>query len=119
MVLPYWLLITKGYGLTPYDIGQSCPADLQPYEDAYMLQMKQRDAEIWSWCGNYGYSAIATAISNNFSKNYNAKYIKHPMLEGMRTKPLTEEEKMLEVDKFFAQEDARRANWKQSHRKKE
>ena len=31
---------------------------------------------------------------------------------------LTEEEKMLEVDKFFAQEEARRINWRRTHRKK-
>ena len=119
MILPYWLLVTKGYGLTPEDIGESCPADLQPYEDAYLMQMKERDSQIWSWIGNYGYSALVTAISNCFSKNGNAKYIRSPLLENVRTRPLTEEEKMLEVDKFFAQEDARRANWKQSHRKKE
>lgn len=36
----------------------------------------------------------------------------------LQSRPLTEEEKMLEVDKFFAQEEARRINWRRTHRKK-
>ena len=30
---------------------------------------------------------------------------------------ITEDEKQREVDKFFAQESARRANWKRTHKK--
>lgn len=48
-----------------------------------------------------------------------SKYIDKPNLQdGTRqNRPLTEEEKMREVDKFFAQEEARRINRRWTHRK--
>lgn len=47
-----------------HDIDASCPADLQPYADAYNLDKKQRDNEMWMWFGTYGLSAVSVAVEN-------------------------------------------------------
>lgn len=51
-------------------------------------------------------------------KKSSAKYFKEPMLKYTRMqRELTEEEKQREVDKFFAEEDARRMNWKRNKKR--
>lgn len=60
-------MVSKGYGLTVSEIDSSCPADLQPYADAYILERKQRDTEAWMQWGAYGLSAVGTAIERNLA----------------------------------------------------
>lgn len=85
------------------------------------MKQKARDEEVWSYFGTYGISAVLTAVEHCLAgRKAVSKYIAKPNLQdGIRqNRPLTEEEKMLEVDKFFAQEEARRINWRRTHRKK-
>lgn len=74
-------MVTKGYGIFTEYINDSCPADLQPYADAYILARKERDIEAWMQWGSYGLSALTVAIERNLagSKAKN-KYIEHPAL---------------------------------------
>ncbi len=77
-------MVSKGYGLTVPEIDASCPTDLQPYADAYMLERRQRDAEAWMQWGSYGLSAVTTAIEHNLAgKKAKSEYVKRPMSEKM------------------------------------
>ena len=86
----------------------------------YEMKRKARDAEVWSYFGTYGISAVLTAVEHCLAgQKAVSEYIKTPNLQDgtIRNRPLTEEEKMREVDKFFAQEEARRINWKRTHKR--
>lgn len=116
MVLPYWLLITKWYGFTPDDIGESCPTDLKPYEDAYSLKMKQRDAEMWSWFGRYGTSAVSVAVDHILNGHKaTSEYVKQPI-----TREQEAEERNIQKQRelFVAQLEAMKTNFELSHPKK-
>lgn len=64
------------------------------------------------------YAATHNAIAGAFGKRGNAKYIEKPIFQGTEeNKILTEEEKQKAVDLFFAQEKARRVNWRRNHPK--
>ena len=109
-------MVTKGYGLTVEDIDSSCPSDLEPYAEAYRLEMVERDNYIYSVFGNYAISAVAFAIEHNFAKNPKSEYMKNPMLslDNISNREMSEE-----VDLFFAQENARRVNWKRNKHSKD
>lgn len=68
---------------------------------------------------NAAYAATHNAIAGAFGKRGGAKYIDKPLLSGNSTqnKKLSEEEKQKAVDLFFAQEKARRVNWRRNHPK--
>lgn len=36
---------------------------------------------MWAWWGNYGISAVATAIEHNFAKHPKSKYVEKSMIE--------------------------------------
>lgn len=79
-IRPYWLLATKGYGFSVEDIDMSCPADLEPYSKAYMLEQKETDSNMWAWWGTYGLSATLTAIDRALNGNKaRAKYVEQPL----------------------------------------
>lgn len=87
--------MTKGYGFTAHDIDMSCPADLQPYADAYSLERKQRDNEMWMWFGSYGLSAVAVAVEHCLSgKKAKLKYIDKPVMaqQNDEKKEITEKD---------------------------
>lgn len=87
----------------------------------YEIKRKDRDEEVWSYLGTYGISAVLTAVEHCLAGSKAvSKYIEKPNLQDgiLQNRPLTEEEQMREVDKFFAQEEARRINWRRTHRKK-
>lgn len=113
------MLITKGYGISVGYINKSCPTDLQPYVDAYALGEKKKDESNWI-LGVYVRDAILSSIGNSeWFRGKNAElheYPKEPLLsvESKGDKELSEAEKQMEVDRFFAQEAARRANWKRN-----
>lgn len=114
-------MVTKGYGLTVEDIDSSCPSDLEPYAEAHRLEMVERDNYIYSVFGNYAISAFAFAIEHNFAKNPKSEYMKNPMLslDNISNREMSEEEKQKEVDLFFAQENARKVNWKRNKHSKD
>ena len=73
----------------------SCPADLQPYADAYSLERKQRDNEMWMWFGSYGLSAVAVAVEHCLSgKKAKLKYIDKPVMDQQNNekKEITEKD---------------------------
>lgn len=116
-------MVTKGYGLSVDDIDWSCPSELEPYKKAYVIEQKERDAQDWSLGLYYyhaAYAATHNAIMNAFGKRGDAKYLEKPLLSDSvaENKDLSEEEKQKAVDQFFAQEKARRVNWRRNHPKK-
>lgn len=78
------------------------------------LKQKQRDKEMWQWLGSYGISMVSVAVEHCLAgRKATSEYIKEPITQtAERNKPLSEEEKQMEVDRFFARENARRLNWK-------
>ena len=85
-IRPYWLLVTKGYGFSVRDIDLSCPADLQPYADAYNLAQKEKDTQMWAWWGNYGLCSITMAIEKCLAGDKaKMKYIKSPIMGSINT----------------------------------
>lgn len=76
-------MVTKGYGLTPHDIDMSCPADLEPYEKAYMLEQKNKDSQMWAWWGSYGVSATLVAVEHCLAgQKAKTKYVEKPLLNS-------------------------------------
>ena len=75
--------------------------------------------------GLYIREALKSTVCNGFvwkSKGQQPdKYPNQPFLrsDNKINCEITEEEKQLEVDKFFAQESARRANWKRTRKRQE
>ena len=97
------------------------PTELGYCLKGYEMRRKMQDMAVWEYFGTYGLSAVMTAVEHCLAGTKAvSKYIEKPNLQDgtLQSRPLTEEEKMLEVDKFFAQEEARRINWRRTHRKK-
>ena len=87
----------------------SCPADLQPYADAYSLERKQRDNEMWMWFGTYGLSAVSVAVEHCLAgRKARSKYIKKP-----------EEEIKKQRELFVAKLKIMQSNYELSHPKPE
>lgn len=86
--------------------------------------MIMRDEELWR-LGIYIREALKSSVCNNGlwkSKGQALdEYPDKPFLQdaSFNSREPSEEEKQREVDRFFAQESARRANWKRIHKKKE
>ncbi len=93
--------------------------DMEPYDRAHRLQLKEQNMMLWL-NGRYISESIMSTIGN--SQWFKGKgtppneYPKEPYA-FMDSKLITEEEKQREVDRFFAQESARRANWRRTHKK--
>lgn len=84
-------MVTKGYGWTVDMIDWACPADLQPYADAHVLEIKESDQIAYTIWGNYGLSALIVAIEHNLAgKKAKSEYTKKLTFEDLG---LTEEEK--------------------------
>lgn len=115
-------MVTKGYGLTTEDIDSSCPADLKPYEKAYMLEQENRDMQMWAWIGTYAQRTIVCAVDSMFNKGKaGTEYFEKPIF-GKQTK----EDKELtkdEVKKLRLQHrldmEVMKANFDLTHPKKE
>lgn len=94
--------MTKGYGLTIDDIDWSCPADLEPYSNAYKMKMQQQDYMAWIH-NQYTLSAISVAIEHCFSgKKAKSQYVKQPFLLEIKTEEKKEisEEKKKEMENY-------------------
>lgn len=98
----------------------SSPKELEPFARAHKRKIEEQDYLQYVWWGNYGLSAVCFAVDHCLNgQKAKTRYLENPVFADMRTKELTEEEKQKEVDKFFAQENARRINWKRNHKKKQ
>lgn len=96
----------------------SCPKELEPYARAHRKKIEEQDYLQYIWWGNYGLFAMRFAVDHCLNgKNAKTRYIEKPIFSVMNNRELTEEEKQREVDKFFAQEEARRINWRRNHKK--
>lgn len=94
---------------------------MEAYDRAHRLQVKDQNFMLWM-NGRYVADAIMSTIGNSgWFKGKGAplsEYPKEPYaLFANSGTNLTEEEKRREVDKFFAQESARRANRKRTRKK--
>lgn len=85
-------------------------------------KMIMRDEEMWR-LGIYVREALKSTVCNGFvwkgKGQQSDEYPQRPFMQSdnICTQEITEEEKQREVDKFFAQESARRANWRRTHKK--
>ena len=78
-------MVTKGYGFTAEDIDNSCPADLKPYEQAYILEQENRDIQMWGWMGAYVQRAMICVIDSVINgKKAKTEYFEKPIF-GKRT----------------------------------
>ena len=72
----------------------SCPKELEPFVKAHEIKMKEQDALIYSWIGNYVLSAVIVAVDRCLSgRKSKAEYVKKPMLNDIEIDSLTEEER--------------------------
>lgn len=113
-ILPHYLSL----GVTKAEFMRSCPVELAPYDKAHKLQLKEQNFMLWL-NGKYVADAILATICNSGwfrGKGAINEYPKEPYAI-MESTVMTEDEKQREVDKFFAQESVRRANWKRTHKK--
>lgn len=86
-------MVTKGYGFSVNDIDWSSPADLEPYAKAHKLETIENDSLMHMWWGNYGMSAVTTAMDKCLSKKSKAEYIKEPVLsKAFENDGLTDEQ---------------------------
>ena len=116
-ILPHYIAI----GVSEEFFWDSCPTELKAYEEAHKKQLKEQNMLMWL-NGMYISNAIMSTIGNStWFRGKNSKLSEYPKepfdLFGNNTHEITEEEKQREVDKFFAQESVRRANWKRTHKK--
>ena len=105
-MLPRFLLVTKGYGLTVKDIENSNPREMKAYEDAFALSQKLIDRNSWNM-GNYVTSAVTVALDHSFNgKKAKSKYVERPLLEEyFENLTLTQEEiDNREIQKMIANE---------------
>lgn len=121
-VLPFYIRVTKGYGITVEDINNGCPTDFKPYVDAYDLETKEHDAEMHR-NGIYTLKAFSVALANAFSKNSKAQYFEKPLLLGEIEKKdsnsMSEKELQLKREKFVMGLMAMQSNFELNHPKKE
>ena len=88
----------------------------------YKEKVLKRDEEMWR-LGIYIRESLKSTVCNGFvwkgKGQQPDEYPKKPLLQdsAFNNHELTEDEKQREVDKFFAQESARRANWRRTHKK--
>lgn len=105
-----------------HDIDTSCPADLQPYADAYNLAQKQRDNEAWMWFGTYGLSAVSVAVEHCLAgRKAKSKYVDKPINEKKvkDASEMTEEEIKKQRELFVAKLKIMQSNFELSHPKKD
>ena len=94
---------------------------MEPYEKAYQMQIKKQDEQMWIM-GMYVNSAVFVAVEHClYGKKAESKYIDIPLMQKRESASLntglSEIEKQKAVDKFFAQEEARRINWRRMHKR--
>ena len=92
----------------PYDVFWHLnPKKIKPFQIAHKQYMNELDACIHAWMGNYGMSALGTALSHMFSKTSTAEYIKEPIfttvVKQKKEENLTEEEKRKRTEQLFLQ----------------
>lgn len=100
-------MVTKGYGFSVENIDWSCPADLEPYSQAFMLERNNQDYLNWM-NGLYTQSSVGTAVEHCLAgRKAKSKYMDKPLLQEaeeqrqIETGELSEEEKIKQTEQFF------------------
>lgn len=81
------------------------PTKLKPFQEAYRIKQENRDAEMWTFCGNYVLSAVITAVDACLNgRKASSKYIEKPLLKDRidERKEMTEEELQKQRELFVA-----------------
>jgi hypothetical protein len=81
------------------------PTKLKPFQEAYRIKQENRDAEMWTFCGNYVLSAVITAVDACLNgRKASSKYIEKPLLKDRidERKEMTEEELQRQRELFVA-----------------
>ena len=83
-------------------------------------KIKEQDHLAWLF-NQYTLSAVSVAVEHCLAgRKANSEYINKPFMQGInQSVHTTEEDKQRAVDQFFAQEKARRVNWRRNHLKSE
>lgn len=100
------------------------PKKLNAFYKAYKIKQEMRDYDMWRM-GQYVAEALGATVCNAFlwkkkgdkPNTYPDKPYSAQIGNAKGNNELTEEEKQKAVDLFFAQEKARRVNWRRNHRK--
>lgn len=117
-ILPYYLVITDGRGVTREYIDESCPSELEPYEIAYKMKLKQTDSFAYAWVGSYVASAVTVAVDYCLNgRKARSEYIKEQLMKDDETE--RENKLKKEREKFMAGLMAMKANFELNHPKKE
>ena len=78
-------MVTKGYNLSVEDINASCPADLDPYMDAYNMEKIERDTYIWAAVGTYGRDMLSSTLDALLNgTKAKAKYTENALYEEVK-----------------------------------
>ena len=95
---------------------ESCPKELEPFDNAHKKKIEEQDVLQHLWWGNYGVSALIVAIDRCFSgKKSKAKYIKEPILsKTFENDGLTEEEKQKQRELFVEKLQVMQTNFELS-----
>lgn len=94
-----------------------CPSDLSPYAEAYFIEKKTKDAEIWSWCGNYVLSAVLVSVEHVLAgKKASSSYIKEPLMNDAEQE-MTQDELQKEREALVMRLRTMKANWDIAHKK--
>ena len=91
----------------------SCPKELEPYNEAHKRKIMEQDNLQHMWWGSYGISALIVAIDRCFGgKKSKAEYIKEPiLLKTFENDGLTEEEKQKQRELFVAKLQVMKTNF--------
>ena len=106
-------------GVSWSEFWQMNPRILKSISEGYAQKIKsenERNNNTAYLQGKYFVDGILCTVGNMFSKGKPFDYPKEPY-QIYEKRELTEEEKMKEVDLFFAREESRRKNWRRTHKK--
>lgn len=97
----------------------SCPKELEPYDAAHKIKLKEQDALMHAWFGNYGLSAFVVAIDHCFNKKAQSEYIKKPILSNVEQKEteLPVDEQIKQAENVFLQLQIMGANFNVNKKK--
>ena len=93
----------------------SCPKELEPYNEAHKRKIMEQDNLQHMWWGSYGISALIVAIDHCFSKNPKSKYIENPIMQDMdKENGMSEEELQRQRELFVAKLQVMKTNYELS-----
>ena len=96
------------------------PKKLKPFQEAYRIKQKNRDEEMWAFCGNYVLSAVITAVDSCLNgQKARSKYIEKPLLKDRLNdeKEMTEEELQRQRELFVAKLLVMKTNFELNNKK--